>query len=296
MDNYYFAKNLEGKHLFSKVSVCGGGRGMNKRNIRWLAVTSCILTWLVILSSFIFCSSQVVMVTIGSDGIANIELNATVAAGLNQILLPIEPIPETINVMQDGKSIPPIYYNRTLIIPAEENGTVTIKYIANVTVLGGKITLEVGKADVILKVMKGVILLSLPENIIEAQTKNGMLIIRFIGPAKISYTITKAPTTAPETTVTPPAIPWWLIVIPICVVIVVILVFVFLRRGSRELGHLDEAILKVLREKGGKMLQSELVSELGVPKTTLWRHVKKLEALGYVEVERIGRVNVVKLK
>ena len=36
---------------------------------------------------------------IESDSIVNVEFDATVVVGLNQVLLPIEPIPETISVM-----------------------------------------------------------------------------------------------------------------------------------------------------------------------------------------------------
>lgn len=242
---------------------------------------------------------QLMGVTINSDGIVMVNTNITVAEGLNQVSLPIEPIPETITIKQDGKDIPPIYYKGTLIIPVEKAGTVRVEYLANVSVHGGKIVLGIGNVDVILKVMKGVVLLSMPDNVIEAKTKNGILILRFTGPTEISYTITKPPAEEiPETQLQFPMLPFpiWMILLSILAIIIIIIAIIFLRRKPKELGHLDKAILDILREKGGKALQTELITELKIPKTTLWRHVKKLEALGYIEIEQIGRVNVIKLK
>lgn len=59
----------------------------------------------------------------------------------------------------------------------------------------------------------------------------------------------------------------------------------------RGLDEVDRRILEKLREHGGTMLQSQLLRETGLPKTTLWRHVQKLEKLGYIEVVREGRSN-----
>ncbi len=57
------------------------------------------------------------------------------------------------------------------------------------------------------------------------------------------------------------------------------------------LDEVDELILRKLREHGGTMLQSQLQRETGLPKTTLWRHVNKLEKLGYIKVIREGKSN-----
>jgi uncharacterized membrane protein len=53
----------------------------------------------------------------------------------------------------------------------------------------------------------------------------------------------------------------------------------------------DILILRKLREAGGSMYQSELQKATGLPKTTVWRHVRKLAQLGYVRVEREGKYN-----
>ncbi len=42
-------------------------------------------------------------------------------------------------------------------------------------------------------------------------------------------------------------------------------------------------------------MQSELYKILGVPRTTLWRAVKRLESLGYVKIIKVNRLNKIVL-
>ena len=266
-----------------------------------------------IFTYYVNASNSVVVVTIESNGVVIVELNISVSEGLNNIILPVKPIPETITVVEAGENIPSIYYNNSLIIPAKKSGTAYVRYVANVTMVGGKIVLEISEAIITLRVMKGIVLLSIPENLINASIRDSTLILKFEGPAKIVYTIATQIATSPAIATKPaattptskPSKPTGFILFPSAWVIVgigiacvlIAVVFALRRRGGdRELDRLDKAILKVLKNRGGRMLQSELIMELGVPKTTLWRHVKKLEKLGYVEIEKVGRVNIVKLK
>jgi uncharacterized membrane protein len=62
-----------------------------------------------------------------------------------------------------------------------------------------------------------------------------------------------------------------------------------------ELGEEDLAILEALRRAGGAMFQGELQKAVGMPPTSLWRRVKKLEELGYVKVEKRTGRNYVRL-
>lgn len=120
-------------------------------------------------------------------------------------------------------------------------------------------------------------------------------------------TLSTTGTPSPTSLVSSGAIPWYTV---LAIVIVVIgLGASLLRRfskhggghssgssGSEYLSDLDKAILNKLAEKGGSALQSELQKELGVPKTTLWRHIRKLERLGFVDVVKEGTFNRVILK
>ena len=41
---------------------------------------------------------------------------------------------------------------------------------------------------------------------------------------------------------------------------------------------------------------SMTMDRAGIPRTTLWRRVKKLSKLGYVEIKKIGRSSVIRLR
>jgi len=63
------------------------------------------------------------------------------------------------------------------------------------------------------------------------------------------------------------------------------------------LDDVDRKIIEELKARGGKALQSELAKALGLPKSTAWRHVKKLERLGLVETKKgPGGASLVTLK
>ena len=64
-----------------------------------------------------------------------------------------------------------------------------------------------------------------------------------------------------------------------------------LRIKYEELRDVDLEILKILKKHGGTIMQSELQKILNVPKTTLWRAVKRLEQLGYIRIEKIHGLN-----
>ncbi len=63
-----------------------------------------------------------------------------------------------------------------------------------------------------------------------------------------------------------------------------------------DLNEVDLRILEALEARGGEALQAELQRELGIPKSTLSRRLRRLEEKGYVEIERLGGVNRVRLK
>ena len=70
------------------------------------------------------------------------------------------------------------------------------------------------------------------------------------------------------------------------------------KRGAEhafaELGEEDLRVLDALRRAGGGAFQSELQKAVGMPPTTLWRRVKRLEKLGYVVVEKKAGRNYIR--
>ena len=65
-------------------------------------------------------------------------------------------------------------------------------------------------------------------------------------------------------------------------------------RKFEELSEEDKLILKAIERLGGEAFQSDIQRIVGLPSTTLWRRIRKLEKLGYVTIEkRYGRNYIV---
>lgn len=95
---------------------------------------------------------------------------------------------------------------------------------------------------------------------------------------------------------------FWIIVVMgliITAITVLTLTLLIKKREYEELRgvltEVDTEILKFLKSKGGKALQKEIVVSLGLPKTTVHRHLKKLQRHGIVDIEKLGTTNIVRL-
>ena len=87
----------------------------------------------------------------------------------------------------------------------------------------------------------------------------------------------------------------WLAVV--AVIVTSAAVYVWRRRWKRpQLTEEEKAILSFLKSRGGWAYQSEIREFLGLPTTTVWRRVKRLEELGLVSIEKTPRGNKVKIK
>jgi uncharacterized membrane protein len=58
----------------------------------------------------------------------------------------------------------------------------------------------------------------------------------------------------------------------------------------------DQQVLKFLAEKEGAAFESEIRSKFQIPKTTIWRLVKRLEREDLVEIRKAGGQNLIKLR
>jgi uncharacterized membrane protein len=122
------------------------------------------------------------------------------------------------------------------------------------------------------------------------------------GAWEISYVIpmrTTASTTQSLSTL--PQLAWPLlpaIVIATAVSVAVLLNLGVLRRRRPlpdQISQADGEVLELIRSRGGRMFESELRQLLGIPKTSAWRRVKKLEKLGLVRTRKVGTQNEVEL-
>jgi len=116
-----------------------------------------------------------------------------------------------------------------------------------------------------------------------------------------------------ENTITPAGQPWmvpleyFVVGIVILVVAVFAVLFMFKRKrkpnikkalnANPQLMKEDKAVLEFLAEKDGKAFEAEIRQRFpDMPRTSLWRLIKRLEKLEIVEVKKIGLENQVILK
>jgi hypothetical protein len=181
-------------------------------------------------------------IVIDEDGVARVSLAMDVGEGVTNISLPVSPIAPTLEV-SSNTSIEWLCENSTLHIASLGPAKLNITYIANATLEDGVITLSIATNNTIeLLAHPIVVLLTLPQNIINATTLSGnWLLLIFTGPATISYTLATLQTTTPPMqsptlltgTVTPPTPPVAIIVaVVIAVVVIVAAVLIVLRRRA----------------------------------------------------------------
>ncbi len=288
-----------------------------------------VLTWLA-LAQFTFTEPSF-LVHITGNGIVFVDINSTVVPGVNELPVPVPAIPETILVEVDGTPVPPVYYNETIYVFSNSTGVAHISYIANVSeVRNGVYSIDiVAKANITLVVDKNVILLNIPRNIYKVDVMDGTLRMVIEGPERIVYTlkVLENVTTIPIGTVkqpgsreqVPPAATRpkeaenRLVLtgfgVTLLAVLALLTYLLARRRHSKEAGRsgtnsivssttgltdVDEAIIAALRRAGGRMRQPDLIREVGFPRTTVLRHIRKLERSGVVRVVKgVDGANVV---
>jgi uncharacterized membrane protein len=63
-----------------------------------------------------------------------------------------------------------------------------------------------------------------------------------------------------------------------------------------ELRQDDKDIVAFISEKGGQVFESELRKKFLMPRTTMWRAVKRLEREDIIEIEKVDQQNLIKLQ
>ena len=91
------------------------------------------------------------------------------------------------------------------------------------------------------------------------------------------------------------------------IAVVILIIFIIMRqRGPNvkktvkahpQLKKEDKEVIEFLAEKGGQAFEAEIRDRFpDLPRTSLWRLVRRLERLEIVEVKKIGLENQVQLK
>ncbi len=279
---------------------------------------------LLIFTHNIECQEQTktVHLTIDSDGIVYVEISSVAQEGLNEILLPTNPIVATVETYINNTLVPSVIINNTLYAFSEGKGIIRISYVAETVKAQEGFSFNITTNETIsLTISNNIVLLTLPKNIVDLKMFNGNLTIVLQGPETISYVVAeKPPKTQPspspspttQTTITPTQpleqTLWWIIPVAIGGIIATILLMKAIKKPKGpasaqleflekpQLDEIDTAILKTLAERGGEMFQSELQKIIGVPKATFWRHVMRLAKEGFIEIRKHGKMNKLILK
>ena len=124
-------------------------------------------------------------------------------------------------------------------------------------------------------------------------------------PAPTTPEAEAAPAAAREEQVTLLGIPGGALTLVIVAVVIVsaIIAFTKFRRKSQYtpssgtgLRPEEESALKFLRDRGGAAVESEIREHIGLPKSSAWRLIGRLESSGHVKITRVGSQNRVELK
>ncbi len=256
-------------------------------------------------------------ITITPEGIVNVTITTAIEPGLNRIELPVQPIPYTLTIYIDHEQVSALYGDLVLYVYSAKAARVFITYIADVNISSEyfiEFTINTNRC-VNLILPPNAILFSGIEKIYETKIVNGNLIVEICNRTDIVIALRKVEITNTTTALVNPTSvnrsQSSLLSQFIGVYCATILIFFVLVKIVKEkkllpligfklkttleeqiyLDQTDREIIRRLKMKGGSALQSELVRELGIPKTTLWRHIKKLEKLGFIRIVKEGRTN-----
>jgi len=123
--------------------------------------------------------------------------------------------------------------------------------------------------------------------------KGSSLLIKMpSGPQYVKYVLTLVAQRPRPQNEGPDTLKLLLLVIPVTAASILLAYLLkFRRRPEYLLTPEEKALIDALKRRGGKAYQSDIASELNLPKTTLWRIVRRLELRGYIKVEKRLRQN-----
>jgi len=257
---------------------------------------------------------------INDEGVVIAVFSVDGKKGLNTIEIPSSIIPSTVRIYIDDLIIPSIIVENKIHFYLDKSSTVTITYLVNITISNGigsfKIEIPKNQKGTIV-ISSNVILLSLPENILDTRIdENRNLIIVFSGVYRVRYTLRgelpPIDIDRKDISIVDKAIGLFYsnlnIIIPIILLSIISSIYLYKKYRRRKvidkmfkdfeksLDETDILILNTLRQHNGVMFQGDLLKITGIPKTTLWRHINRLEKNGYINIKYVGKKRMVFLR
>jgi uncharacterized membrane protein len=195
-------------------------------------------------------------------------------------------------------------------IPVFGTANVSVLYVPRVFVTEGFVGMYFVNNDTVeIIIPSNALIYNITLTIINMTMVNKTMILHAMGPGELYYivlTTTKPPTPPPP----PPTKPsssffMWVLALIIAVVVVIASVFIVVRgrRGGqaggltvRELNEYERSILSYLESRGGSAFEIDISRDLGMPRTTVWRSVRRLEEYGFVYIRKVEGRNLIVLR
>jgi len=262
--------------------------------------TAFILTLLVALAFNVNPHANITVYPNGYAGINIIE-NVTEFVPVN---ITVIGVPEGLTVSYSNGS--PVYYsysNGVVKIIPDVNGTVNVNYYTYTIIFKNNVSWFINFTTpyyTIVQLPYGASLVYINGVPSSVEAINGTLYISVpAGKWDIGY-IVPPPTTKSSLQVSSSFSETFLIYAMYAVVMLsltITIAFVYSKRhkGKTVERSLDNQILEFIKKKGGTVKESEIRESLVLPKTTVWRAIKRLERQGLVKVEKKGKENYVTL-
>lgn len=263
---------------------------------------------------------EVCLLTVYKDGVVHLYLEASVDESEPYITLPLLSSPEKINnilVLDQNNEV--LNYdlneNNTILIYTLGATRVKLEYdtIGLTSMEYGLWTIRVpAPFNMVIRLPEDAVIIYInaaPEEIKAVDRRIEVTLTP--GEWEISYELPIAPPTRPTTPPTtpgqPPTTPTTAsyiniviyIVVGVCVLCAAIIAALYARRRWRARGLSGEEmeVVKFIRERGGRALEAELRERFPhIPRTSMWRMIRRLEKRGIVKVKKVGLQNVVELE
>jgi uncharacterized membrane protein len=120
------------------------------------------------------------------------------------------------------------------------------------------------------------------------------------GDWEISYELPAQPSPPPPPSQPPPAaessVYYYVLAAAIICIVALTLLLIRRRIRIRDLRSEEVEVLRFLKERGGRVLEAELRERFpNIPRTSMWRLIRRLEKQGIVRVRKVGLQNLVEM-
>ena len=258
----------------------------------------------------------IINITLGGTAIVSINMQIPELSYINTTL-PIKPLQSTILVLEkcNNTPIPFKYYNNTIsIVNPTTCRNIEIEYVAYPNIKNSTFILDIDLSKIykyaILRWSNNILLIPNLEDIKYIEFINTTCAI--LSPDhtyEIHYIVIPYINTRHKSSIEILNYIYIIIIVTI-VIVLTVLYFKYLKHRFRiefrkveekenleyeDLSDIEKRIVELLISRGGSMLQSELYRLLDIPRTTLWRYVRRLEEKGIIKVEKVNRLNKIVL-